>query len=145
MVEINNLTTTPIREELVRRTAELLLKKERKLKKELSIAFVGQKRMRRLNKMYRGKDKSTDVLAFSPGNRERFYGEQKNAGEIIISVQDLKKNAKDFDVPFEQELLRIIVHGILHLAGYDHEKTQKEAKIMFKKQNYYFQLVTKKK
>lgn len=112
-------------------------------KEELSIAFVGQKRMQRLNKLYRGKNQSTDVLAFPTGatHQKQFYGRGENIGEMIISLPDIKRNAKKFKVSFEAELMRIVVHGILHLAGYDHEKTEKEAERMFDKQEHYLKLI----
>ena len=146
MAEVNNFTATPGRQKVVRRAAELVLRREG-LRNGLSIALIGEKRMRQLNKTYRGKNKSTDVLAFPAGatHQKQFYGAENIMGEVIISLPDIRKNARRYGVSFEKELLRIVVHGILHLAGYDHEKTKKEAKIMFKRQDYYLQQISKNK
>lgn len=143
MVELNNFTSTPVRERFIRMAAELVTRGEGRVKEELSVAFIGQKRMRQLNKIYRGKNQSTDVLAFPAEgvHQKQFYGKKRSTGEVIISLPDIKKNSKRFNVLFEEELIRIVVHGILHLLGYDHEKTKREAKRMFDKQEYYLTLI----
>jgi len=125
MVEINNLTTVSIDEEFLKKVAEKVLEGE-KAKGELSIALVGQGRIRELNKKYRGKNRVTDVLAF-PSN---------GLGEIVICLREVKKNAKRFGSSFEKELATCLIHGILHLLGYDHEK-------MEEKQKYYLLICLK--
>lgn len=143
MIEINNVTTTIIDEEFLRKITEKVLEGEKKNKLGLSIALVGQGRMRKINKKYRGKNRVTDVLSFSSskilmekfkiGNLQKIEG----LGEIVISIREVKKNAKRLKSNFEKELAQVLIHGILHLLGYDHEKSEKEAKEMDKKQNYY--------
>jgi probable rRNA maturation factor len=133
-IEINNLTTNPVDEEFLKRVAEEVLVKEHPFKEgvpegNLSIALVGQGRMRKLNKKYRGKNRVTDVLAFPDS--------ELGLGEIIICLREVKKNAKRFGTPFEKELARVLIHGILHLLGYDHEKSETEAEKMRKKEDYY--------
>jgi len=125
MIEINNLTTVSIDEEFLKKVAEKVLEGE-KAKGELSIALVGQGRIRELNKKYRGKNRVTDVLAF-PSN---------GLGEIVICLREVKKNAKRFGSSFEKELATCLIHGILHLLGYDHEK-------MEEKQKYYLLICLK--
>ena len=88
--------------------------------------------MKELNKKYRRKNRETDVLSF-PGEKE---------GEVIICPSVVKKNAKNFGSSFKSELVRILIHGILHLLGYDHEKSKKEAIKMEKKQAYYLARTT---
>lgn len=83
---------------------------------ELSIAFVGDKIIRDLNKVYRGIDKTTDILTFS--------GEDKFLGEVIIDYAQIKRQAKKFNNSIKKELIFILVHGLLHLLGYD-DKTEK--------------------
>ena len=84
---------------------------------ELSVAFVGTKRMRGLNKKYRGKDKATDVLSF--GAREGEKG--AILGEIVICPDEVAKNSKKFSDSFEKELALCLIHGLLHILGYEHE------------------------
>ena len=127
MIEINNLTTISLDEEFLKRISSKVLEKENRKKADLSIALVGQGRIRALNKKYRGKNRVTDVLAF-PGN---------GLGEIVICLREVKKNAKRFNLVFEKELARVLIHGILHLLGYDHEKSEIEAKKMKEKEEYY--------
>jgi probable rRNA maturation factor len=139
MIEINNLTAVQIEEELLKKIAQKVLEREsaswRKKETNLSIALVGQRKIRELNKKYRGKDRITDVLAFP--NKEM------GLGEIVICPREVKKNAKKFSSVFEKELAQVLIHGILHLLGYDHEKSEAQAQKMEEKQNYYLKLFFK--
>ena len=129
MIEINNLTTNPIDEEFLKKIAQKVLVGE-KAKEELSIALVGQGRMRALNKKYRGKNRVTDVLAFP----------NDGLGEIVICLREVKKNAKRFGSTFEKELARVLIHGILHLLGYNHEVSEEKAKEMAEIQKHYLEI-----
>ena len=130
MVEINRLTPEKIDEKFFKKTAEAVLKGENK-KGELSVVFVCQRRIQGLNKKYRKKDKPTDVLSFK-------YNEDKNTlGEIVICPEIVKKNAKKFDLDYNKELTKVLIHGILHILGYDHENLEKEAREMEKVENKY--------
>lgn len=126
-VEINNLTTVPVNENFLKTAAERVLTKEKGKKLELSVALVGQSRMKELNKKYRRKNRVTDVLSF-------IYD---NSGEVVICLSEVKKNAKIFNSKFEKELTKALIHGILHLIGYDHEKGEKQAKETRRKEDYY--------
>lgn len=130
MIEINNLTTSPVDENFLKKVAKAVLKgksaSRRKKNLGLSIALVGPGRIKELNKKYRKKNKVTDVLTFGEG-----------LNEIVICLREVKKNAKGFKSTFKKELARVLIHGILHLLGYNHEKDTKEAEKMEEKQNYY--------
>jgi probable rRNA maturation factor len=85
----------------------------------LSVVFIGSSRMRKINKCYRGKDFPTDVLSFRyPG--EMFEG-MPFLGEIVISPEIAGQNATERGIGFDAEIRTLLVHGILHLMGYDHE------------------------
>lgn len=148
MIEINNLTTVSIDEELLKRVAQKVLEGE-KAEGDLSIALVGQGRIRKLNKKYRGKNRVTDVLAFPESKMvlEKFQvnisPKVKTLGEIVICLREVKKNAKRFGTIFEEELAKVLIHGILHLLGYDHEKEAERAKEMREKEEYYFSQINK--
>ena len=129
MIEVNNLTTSQVDENFVKRVAEKVLKEEKK-QGNISVAFIGEGRMRKINKKYRKKNKVTDVLAFGGG-----------LGEIVICLPVLKKNAKKFNSSFQEELTRVLIHGVLHLLGYDHEKSEKEGKKMKEKEKHYLQKI----
>jgi probable rRNA maturation factor len=88
---------------------------------DLSVLFCGNNCMRQLNNRYRKKDEATDVLSFALGEtkRGRYF-----PGDIVISLETLDENAEYFKVQPDEELRRLLVHGILHLSGMDH-KTNK--------------------
>ena len=110
-VEINNKTKNRIDLSLVKKTGGKFLQYKNKEKFDVSIAFVGDSEMRKLNKRYRGINKTTDVLSFS--------GEEGFLGEIVISYAQIKRQAKEFGNKTKDELIFILVHGLLHLLGYD--------------------------
>lgn len=146
MVGINNLTGDKVDEKFVKEIVETVLKGERKeIMGELSLAFIGPGRMRKLNKTYRKKNRVTDVLAFENSKvafeKFKIGSAQKTEGlgEIVICLREVKKNARKFEESFEQELTRVLVHGVLHLLGYDHEKTKEEAEKMRECEERYLQ------
>jgi len=79
-----------------------------------TIAFVSNQRIRNLNRQFRNIDKATDVLSF-PAE------EETNLGDIAISVETAAAQAKENGLTFEAEIAQLILHGLLHLSGYDHE------------------------
>lgn len=89
----------------------------------IAAAFVTDDRMQELNKMYRGKDKVTDVLSFSYVDDE--YAE--TLGDVVISPEQARRQAEE---GLRHELVTLLVHGILHAFGYDHE-TEEDASVMF--------------
>ena len=88
--------------------------------KTATIAFVSDRKMRALNKEFRGKNKTTDVLSF-PFEADEFDVEQNYLGDIIISLEQAQKQAAENHLDLELEVKQLILHGILHLCGYDHE------------------------
>ena len=90
---------------------------------DLSIRFCDDKTIRDLNLQYRGKDEATDILSFELGStfRDDAGDERCLPGDIIISLDTLKENAAYFNVSMDEELRRLLIHGILHLEGHDHE------------------------
>jgi probable rRNA maturation factor len=81
-----------------------------------TIAFVSDKRIRDLNRQFRGIDKATDVLSFPAGGPDEL-----NLGDIAISTETAATQAKDNGLSFDDEIAQLILHGLLHLSGYDHE------------------------
>ncbi|XOB46656.1 MAG: rRNA maturation RNase YbeY [Candidatus Nealsonbacteria bacterium] len=134
MIEVKNLTFTPVDEIFLKKAAENVLKGERKKKFYLSIALIGRSRMKELNKKYLKRNYATDVLAFPETEK---HPKINILGEIIICPQVIKNNAKKFNFVFKKELCKVLIHGILHLLGYGHKKSAKEAEKMERKENYY--------
>ncbi len=88
--------------------------------KTATIAFVSDWKMLGLNKTFRGKNLTTDVLSF-PFEADEFETGENNLGDIIISVEQAQKQATENNLKFEAEIKQLILHGILHLCGFDHE------------------------
>ena len=85
-----------------------------------SVAFIGDSRMQQLNELFRGKDSTTDVLSF-PHEPDEFDPDKDNLGDIVISVEQAQKQAAENDLTLENEIKQLILHGLLHLCGHDHE------------------------
>jgi probable rRNA maturation factor len=138
MIEINNLTDTPIDEKLLKRLGEYILIQEG-VKREVivSVAMVGENEIQKLNRIYRKKDKPTDVLSFGEDSKSIFpYPKIKQLGEIVICPSQIIEGS-------HTGLEQLLVHGFLHLLGYDH-KTKKDLRIMEKKQKKYLTSFFKK-
>ena len=99
---------------------------------ELGILFVGDQRMRGLNRRYRGKDCTTDVLAFAI--RGGPHSSSHLLGDVVIAVPTAARQAKQGHRSLDEELTMLLVHGILHLCGYDHERSEKEARRMHRRE-----------
>jgi probable rRNA maturation factor len=95
---------------------------------ELSIALVGDKEMRPLNASYRKKNKTTDVLSFPAGEKQA--AAPVLLGDVIISVEQARRQAGEREKSLKSEMVTLLIHGILHLLGYDHERSPRQAKIM---------------
>jgi probable rRNA maturation factor len=89
----------------------------------LTIAFIRDRAMRRLNHDYRGIDKPTDVLSFAYHEDEARAAcdETRHIGDVVISVETAERYARELGLSFDREIEHLVIHGALHLAGYDHE------------------------
>jgi probable rRNA maturation factor len=85
-----------------------------------SVAFVSDARMKQLNDLFRGANKTTDVLSF-PHEPEDFEPDKDNLGDIVISAEQAERQAKENGLSLDVEIKQLILHGVLHLCGYDHE------------------------
>lgn len=86
-----------------------------------TVAFVSDRLMRGLNRRWRGKSGTTDVLSFPSGQEEFEKGEGTSLGDVVISVEQAARQAAEHGLDFEGEVQQLILHGLLHLCGYDHE------------------------
>lgn len=139
-VEIINRTRTRVPKSFILswidKVEKELLRQKTTFKKsqrhlDLTIAFVTDQQMKMINKKFRKKNKVTDILSFSSTL-------PNHLGELILSPNLVKKQARDVKLPFRMELGYLLLHGILHLLGYDHEKKDSDAKKMFKIQDTIF-------
>ena len=99
---------------------------------ELSIVLCNDIFIKSLNKEYRNIDEPTDVLSFSQLEDEFPLYSNKNlcAGDIVISVDTLKRNSIEFNVNVNEEFIRLLLHGILHISGYTHSDNSPEQKMI---------------
>ncbi|MCX7656265.1 MAG: rRNA maturation RNase YbeY [Treponemataceae bacterium] len=95
---------------------------------EISLLLCTNTLITELNAQYRGKNESTDILSFPLGETYRDEKGQEVflAGDLIISLEALEENARYFNVSVDEELRRLVIHGILHLAGMDHATNEQE-------------------
>ncbi|MFA5361483.1 MAG: rRNA maturation RNase YbeY [archaeon] len=140
MIEINNLTKFKIDEKSFSQVAKKVLKGENKEIETLSLVFVNKQEIKKLNKKFRGKDKATDVLSFDLSAEDGPALDQKNnyLGEVVICPEIVKENSEKYKTDFEKELIKVFVHGVLHLLGYDHEGEEKKAEEMEEREKKYF-------
>jgi probable rRNA maturation factor len=103
-----------------------------KARRELTLVFLDKKPAQKINKEFRGKDYATDVLSFDSMDPGSF-------GELVLCPEVLKKQAKEHKLTFQKELGYMLLHGTLHLLGYDHETNEKDAKEMFDLQDAIFE------
>ena len=93
--------------------------------KSCTVAFVSDRKMTELNRMFRGKSSTTDVLSF-PNEPDEFEESENNLGDIVISLEQAARQAEENNLSLDTEIKQLILHGILHLSGYDHEADKGE-------------------
>lgn len=93
--------------------------------RSFSVAIIPDDRMWRTNWAFRGKDSTTDVLSF-PYEPDEFDPDKSNLGDIVISAEQAQKQAAENNLDLETEIKQLILHGLLHLCGYDHETDKGE-------------------
>jgi probable rRNA maturation factor len=87
----------------------------------VTVAFVSDRAMRELNRRWRGKRGTTDVLSFPAAQDEFEKVEGLRLGDVVVSVEQAARQAAEHGLEFEEEVSQLILHGLLHLCGYDHE------------------------
>ncbi len=137
MIYLRNATRKrPLDLARVERAANALLAATGRAGASLSISFVGDGAMRRLNREHRGKDRTTDVLSFPmyepfavpkrPGPHES----ELLIGDVVISVDVAARQAADYDATLDDEIERLLVHAVAHLLGHDHEEPGERKKML---------------
>lgn len=124
--------TGEILNSLQRETLSTRAKKKLKAASSVTIAFVEKSEIRKLNRRYRGKNKPTDILSFESI-------EEGSLGELVIALDVIRAQAREHELSLEQELTYMLIHGVLHLLGYDHEVSPSGARQMFSIQDRIFE------
>ncbi len=113
---------------------------------EVNLVLCSDQYIRSMNRKYRKIDSATDVLSFSMQEEEEDffnsqepdgYTEPEILGDIIISTEQVKKQAREYGVTEEEELARLAIHGLLHLLGFDHERSAEDEMTMLERQDAY--------
>ena len=92
----------------------------------VTIAFVSDRAMRELNRRWRRMDQTTDVLSFPAAQDQFEKAEGLSLGDVVISVEQAARQAAEQGLQFDEEISQLILHGLLHLCGYDHETDKGE-------------------
>ena len=144
VVDVKNLAKTAISAKSAKSAAAEVIEGEaknlfRNRDIEVSIAFVGSRKIREINKKYRKIDSATDVLSFMEDDSDAagLEGCPIILGELVICPQKVKKVAQESGVAIKDEFSWVVVHGMLHLFGYDQEKGEEDAKKMREKEKFY--------
>ncbi|MBI4753370.1 rRNA maturation RNase YbeY [Candidatus Desantisbacteria bacterium] len=134
---LNQQKIAPVKKEWIRGIVRRVLKAEGVKADEVSIVFCDDAFIHELNKRYRGIDGATDVLSFSLTEGEGGGNTPKgivSLGEVIISVETAARQAEECHHPIERELEVLLIHGVLHLIGYDHSVEDWEQGEMYERQ-----------
>lgn len=126
----NNHQSLKVSESEIEKLVKQVLRAEKISAREVHVIFVDDQYLRRLHKEYLDDDTPTDVMSFNLSDDDRVEG------EIYISLDSAKNQATEFGVSFDAEIARMIIHGLLHLKGYD-DATAHERKTMRTKEDYY--------
>ena len=99
---------------------------------DLSLSVIGDRRMQQLNARYRRRARPTDVLAFAA--REAPQPTTPFLGDVVISLDTARRQAREAGHSVDREIAILLIHGVLHLMGYDHERSAQDARRMQKKE-----------
>ena len=135
-----HLRRISVRATTIRRVAQSILVQAGHPTAQLSLSLVGKTRMRSLNRKFRERDYPTDVLAFpmeSMGEKTEIF-----LGDVVICLPVAIGQASRFGNSADQEILRLLIHGTLHLLGYDHEQSPRDATRMQRKERAIVQRIS---
>jgi probable rRNA maturation factor len=97
----------------------------------MSVILIDDEKMHELNKEYRGVDRTTDVLSFALEDNEDIKLPIRELGDVFVSIPKMLEQAKEYNHSEKRELSFLVCHGLLHLLGYDHTKSEEDEKIQF--------------
>lgn len=139
-INIENICTgVKVKKERISDLAQTVLLNEGVLEAEISIVIVDDEYIIRLNQEYLNKNTTTDVLSF----RLTDDTGDKLEGEVYANIEQITRQASDYHVLMEDEISRIVIHGVLHLLGFD-DQTGEQNKIMTEKEDQYLEILNNK-
>ena len=125
-----DISTFELDQDFAGRQIKQLINEEKKETGDISVIFCSDRYLLEMNKKHLNHDYFTDIITFN------YVEDDVISGDLFISADRIRENAGKFNVTFHEELYRVILHGILHLVGYN-DKTSEEKKVMKDKENYY--------
>lgn len=125
-----DISTFELDQDFAGRQIKQLINEEKKETGDISVIFCSDRYLLEMNKKHLNHDYFTDIITFN------YVEDDVISGDLFISADRIRENAGKFNVTFLEELYRVILHGILHLVGYN-DKTSEEKKVMKDKENYY--------
>lgn len=130
MIYFNNATRkSGVDSRALKRVAEQLLGAVDERGSSLSLCLVNDRAIQDLNRMHRGRDRPTDVLSFPLVQGADLRQTERMLGDVVISVETARRQAADYDATLQDELHRLLIHGILHVLGHDHEEAAERLKM----------------
>jgi probable rRNA maturation factor len=130
VVVLSQVRHPDVRSAEVRADAIAILKAMEQKRAELTVVLVDDPAIHELNRRYRKKNAPTDVLAFAMREGLRVPGDEHGIGDVVISLDTAERQARRRRKTIAAEVRTLLIHGVLHLLGYDHEKSEAEAKRM---------------
>ncbi|MBN2160270.1 MAG: rRNA maturation RNase YbeY [Spirochaetes bacterium] len=129
-----------VTQQQIRKTAAAAAERLDLRNASISIIISDDNYIRTINKEFRGHDEPTDVISFS--NRENPFpsldAEQEEIGDIYISIERASRQSRECHVTLPEEVKRLVIHGMLHLLGYDHERSDEDEELMLQKEEELF-------
>lgn len=125
-----DIESVQLQEEKLIEAIRILVNEEAKRLGDISVIFCSDNYLLEMNREYLNHDYFTDIITFD------YVEDDVISGDLFISWERVADNAQQLNVPFEQELYRVVLHGVLHLVGYK-DKTKEEQKLMREKEDYY--------
>lgn len=129
VVQTRDLRSRPVSNRQIEERARRMLEALKVDDVELSVVLCSDRQMHMLNRDYRGKDRPTDVLAFALQEGETLEGQARMLGDVVISVDTARHQARDKGHTVLYEITFLLAHGVLHLLGYDHQSERDERKM----------------
>jgi probable rRNA maturation factor len=139
MIEISNTTKRKLPTEKLRKAIEAVLKGEKHHAQMISAVYCGDKFIKKINRTFLQHDYATDTISF------RLNDGKKVEGEFYISLDTIARNARQYKVSEEEELLRVTIHSTLHLVGYSDKTTRQREEMTAKEDTYLAHLSRRKK
>ncbi len=127
---LKNLSGEKLSLSQIRRVLSFLMQEVKVPGIDCDVTFLNDAPMRRLNQKFRHKNKTTDVLSFPLYSAREARKGGVFLGDIVISIPQTKRQAKEMKKDWQEEIVFLLIHGLLHLLGYDHEKSESQARVM---------------